>query len=60
MFTEEERTELLRHLDRAYDDMHEAIDEKEVLPESITHNAERVGVPIQTRRISPASKTSED
>ena len=51
MFTDDDRKELERVLDIVYREMKEAIQLHRVLPNSITNNAETVGVTIEIRKI---------
>ena len=51
MYTDADKKELSRLVDIVCNNMKEALENHDVLPASITHNAGKVGVTIQIRKI---------
>ena len=53
MFDDEDRKELLEILDEEYKDARDIISNNKPMPNSMTHNGEKVGVTIKFRKFYP-------
>ncbi len=56
MITDKDREELLKLFNKLQHEVVDLLDSNKVMPASITHNEEKVGITIEFRKIYPQDK----
>ena len=56
MYTEDEREELIETFRKLKVSVDDCLENHKVMPASITHNGEKVGITIEFRKIHPEDK----